>query len=138
MKGIELANGKQWQRARALCGAPVAGTYRIHLDAGGSNARLEPVAGRGADAPATTFPFTRSPIAGNPRIVVYVPKNTDVIDLEVRHRTGVLAILFISLPGKGNKSRTATLDQTGLHRIHLEPGEAGTLARMTQNSNATL
>ena len=137
-KPAKLADGRQWQRAHVLRDAPVAGTYRIHLGAGGSDARLEPMAAQGGVAPARSFPFTRNPIAGNPRIVVYIPKNTTVIDLEVRHGTGVLITLFDGLPGKGRKSRTVTLDQTGLHRVQLEPGEAGTLARMTQNSSATL
>ena len=137
-KPAKLANGRPSQEARVVSNAPVAGTYRIHIGAGGSDAHLAAVVARGGEAPAMTFPFTRNPVSGNPRIVVYIPGNTALIDLEVPHRSGLRIALFDGLPGKGKKTRTIILDRTGLHRIRLKEGEAGTIAIMTQNKGATL
>ncbi|MAE64231.1 MAG: hypothetical protein CMJ18_08135 [Phycisphaeraceae bacterium] len=137
-QAVRENDGRSWQRARVLRDAAIPGTYRVQFGAGGSDARLEAMTTEQGGAMPMTFPFTRNPVAGNPRVVAYIPRNTSLLDLEIRHRSGVRITLFDGLPGKGRKTRTVILDRPGLHRIELSPGEDGTVARMTQETGATL
>ncbi|MFA5343012.1 MAG: Ig-like domain-containing protein [Kiritimatiellia bacterium] len=63
----------------------------------------------------------------------YIPKGTTSLDLEVWAITGSHVIyLYKGLPGNGDWTPTRTIDIStlGTHRIPLEPGEAGSVARM--------
>ncbi|MFA7335085.1 MAG: hypothetical protein WC130_12460, partial [Kiritimatiellia bacterium] len=63
----------------------------------------------------------------------YIPKGTTSLDLESYYTLGYALIdLYTGLPGNGNwtPTRTVNVSAHGLYRIPLNPGEAGSVARL--------
>ncbi|MFA5343554.1 MAG: hypothetical protein WC381_06290, partial [Kiritimatiellia bacterium] len=131
--------------------APVAGVYRFDL--GAIRAINKPddliiynvkastldydLAGNtmsGASIPQG-FTCNRRTDTGQGYVYFYIPKGTPSLDLEVWASTGYKGIeLYTGLPGNGNWTPTRTVDITtlGTYRIALNPGEAGSVARIKQ------
>lgn len=138
----DTKDGKPRHVARVEYAAPQSGTYRVEVGRGGFLALL---GGLGYDAAQTTF-VERRPITfpGRPHgltqdgAYIYLPKGTKTLDLEVHDAYKRKLVQFSRGPGpKGFKqSREVDVSSRGTHRIALEPGEDGQLARIVGNGFA--
>lgn len=119
--------------------AAQAGTYRIEVGRGGFLATLGSL---GYDVASATFE-SRPPLTFNARppgltqdpAFIYIPKGTKSLDLEVWNATTrKLLQLYRGVSDKGlTPSREIDISRRGTHRIALEPGEDGNLARISGN-----
>ncbi|MBL8827063.1 MAG: hypothetical protein JNM18_08760 [Planctomycetaceae bacterium] len=135
-------DGRERQVARVELTAPHTGTYRIEVGRGGFLATL---AGLGFDVPQQTYQSRQSfTYPGRPRgltqdaAYIYIPKGTKSLDLEVydshNHKSVHLAA---GANAKGvTKWREVDISRRGTHRVVLEPGETGQLAKITGNGFA--
>ncbi|MFA5343011.1 MAG: hypothetical protein WC381_03500, partial [Kiritimatiellia bacterium] len=137
------------QRIVASYTAPVAGVYRFDLDpicalnntsaVSLFNIRVSTLdydlAGNtmsGASIPQG-FTSNRRNDTSLGTTYFYIPKGTTSLDLESYYTLGSEYIaLYTGLPGNGNwtPTRTVNVSAHGLYRIPLNPGEAGSVARL--------
>ena len=135
-------DGKARHVATVEFAAPQSGTYRIEVGRGGLATNL---ASLGYDVAAQKY-VSREPMtfAERPRGLTqdptyfYIPKETKSLDLEVWDAHNRKSIeLFKGVSEKGLiKSRNIDVGRRGTHRIELQPGEAGNLARVSGNGFA--
>lgn len=119
--------------------APRTGTYRIEVGRGGFSCYLS---GLGYDIRSGQFTYrTPHTFFDRPRghtqepVYIYLPKGCRSLDLDVwdsQNRKQVQ--LFRGISEKGLvPSREVDISERGIHRIALEPGEDGRLARIGGN-----
>jgi hypothetical protein len=134
-----LKDGRVRHVAEVRHVATQAGTYRIEVGRGGFLATL---GGLGYDVAAASFE-SRPPQTYNARppgltqdpAFIYSPKGTKSLDLEVWNApTRKLLQLYRGVSEKGlTPSREIDISSRGTHRIALEAGEDGNLARISGN-----
>jgi len=119
-----------------------SGTYRVEVGKGGLSCLLsslgyDPAANAFSSRPAHTYPerprgHTQEPVH------LYLPRGTKRLDLEVWDSFNKKQLhLFRGINEKGLiPSRTVDISRRGTHRIVLEPGEDGNLARIGGNGFA--
>lgn len=118
------------------------GTYRFEVGRGGFGASLASLGWDFATMTATSRPpmsFPDRPVGlTQDPVWFYIPKGTKSLDLEIwdSHNKKQLT-LHRGLTEKGpTKSRDVDIGRRGTHRIPLNPGEDGNLARISGNGFA--
>jgi len=119
--------------------APRPGTYRFEVGYGGNAAHLTSLGfdlttGKYASRPAHSYFTTAEGLTQTPAYI-YIPKGTRSLDLEVWDGYQYKKLtLYQGLSGK--VARQVDLSKRGTHTVALEPGEAGSLARLEGNGFA--
>jgi hypothetical protein len=135
-------DGKPRHVVEVRVSAPRSGAYRIEVGRGGFLANL---ASLGYDVERGEFSIRRpqtyfSRLTGLTQdpAWIYVPKGTKSLDLETWDRTTRRDLqLYRGLGPKGPiPSRTVDISRRGTHRIAIEAGEDGGLARISGNGFA--
>jgi hypothetical protein len=122
--------------------APRTGTYRFDLGHGGNLALLTHLgydvsSGKFTTRAGQTYFTTAEGLTQDPTWI-YIPKGTRSLDLEVWDGYNAKKLtLFKGLSAKGlTVSRQVDVSKRGTHRVELQPGEDGTLARLEGNGFA--
>lgn len=122
--------------------APQTGTYRFEVGRGGFLANLTSLgydftAGTYQTRPPFSFPERPQGLTQDP-VYLYLPKGTKSLDLEVWDSANKKALqLYRGQSAKGLVvSRDVDISRRGTHRVALETGEDGQLARISGNGFA--
>jgi hypothetical protein len=138
-KTAQFPNGLAYELVNVQYKAPKAGTYRVEIGRGGQSAKLapvhfDPVTDTSSEVRAHTY---FSSLAGKTQspTYIYIPKGTKSLDLEMWEKGGgKTVVLHNELPSNGLvRTRTVDVSAVGTHRIPLEPGEDGSIARLDAN-----
>lgn len=138
----ETHDGKPRQVVEVTMPAPQRGTYRVEVGRGGFLANLTSLSynvskGEFTSRSPHTYFSRLSGLTQDPAWL-YVPKGTQSLDLETWDRTTRREVqLFRGQGAKGPlPSRTVDISRRGTHRVSLEAGEDGNLARISGNGFA--
>jgi hypothetical protein len=136
------ADGKIRHLVEVKLAAPQTGTYRLEVGRGGFLALL---GGLGYDTVKAQF-TSRSPLTYSSRLSgltqdpvwIYLPKGTKSLDLEVWDGFNRKQLqLYRGVNEKGLiRTRDLDISSRGTHRVTLESGEDGNLARISGNGFA--
>jgi hypothetical protein len=132
--------GDQCQLVDVKLRAVRAGVYRFSPGPGGNLSLLasptcDPATGEYASRAGFTYTGEGEGLSQG-GVYFYIPKGTKSLDLEVWDTAKVKYVsLYTGLPAnKMTLSRQVEIGSMGVHRVPLEPGEAGSLAMITGDS----
>ena len=122
--------------------APTAGTYRFDIGYGGNLAYLTGLSfdlstGKYSDHSKHMYFTTLEGLTQSRPVYFYIPKGTKSLDLEVwdtGHKT--LTVYTGLLPQPATPHRDIDISSRGPHRVPLQPGEAGSIAKIAANGFA--
>jgi hypothetical protein len=122
--------------------APTAGTYRFDIGNGGNLAVLTGLSfdlstGKYSDHSRHMY-FTTLGGLTQSSAYFYIPKGTQSLDLEVWdiHNSKTLTVYTGLLPQPATPHRNIDISSRGPHRVPLQAGEDGTIAKITGNGFA--